>query len=361
MTDPLYFSTAPVFSVDGTVKGELARDLLRLEVEEDTAGLRTLMASFIAQGPQSGEAADVQLYLDGAVLDFGRRLSVSIGPPDGARRIFDGVISALEADFAGGRVPRVAVFAEDALMKLRMTRRSRTWEQMSDADIASEIAGLHGLAAAADADGPTWDVVQQWNQSDLAFLRERARLIGAEIWCADDTLHFATRDQRTATELTLVQGGDLLGARLRADLAHQRLSVKVGGFDAGARERIDEEGAEDAVQAEVSGGRTGIAVLGEVFSEAATFRVREVPLETAEARAIARAELLRRARRFVTVGGTTRGTPDLMVGSRLRLERVGPPFEGDGYYVTRVRHTYDLTDGHRTHFEAERATIGVTS
>ena len=33
MTEPLLVSTAPVFTVDGQVKGELARDLSRLEVE----------------------------------------------------------------------------------------------------------------------------------------------------------------------------------------------------------------------------------------------------------------------------------------------------------------------------------------
>jgi uncharacterized protein len=49
--------------------------------------------------------------------------------------------------------------------------------------------------------------------------------------------------------------------------------------------------------------------------------------------------------------------PDLAVGSHLTLERAGAPFEGDGYYATRVRHSYDLQNGHRTRFEAERATV----
>ena len=47
----------------------------------------------------------------------------------------------------------------------------------------------------------------------------------------------------------------------------------------------------------------------------------------------------------------------MVVGSRLTLERVGAPFEGDGYYVTRVRHTFDLIRGLRTRFEAERPTL----
>jgi phage protein D len=93
------------------------------------------------------------------------------------------------------------------------------------------------------------------------------------------------------------------------------------------------------------------------FGARVSYRVREVPLTTAEAQAFAKAEMLRRARAFVTVNGTTSGTADMVVGSKVKLQRVGKPFEGDGYYVTRVLHTYDLHDGFRTHFTAERATI----
>jgi phage protein D len=67
--------------------------------------------------------------------------------------------------------------------------------------------------------------------------------------------------------------------------------------------------------------------------------------------------MLRRARSFVTVVGITRGSPDMVVGSKLTLQRVGHPFDGGGYYVMRVLHTYDLMYGHRTHFVAERPTV----
>ena len=43
--------------------------------------------------------------------------------------------------------------------------------------------------------------------------------------------------------------------------------------------------------------------------------------------------------------GTTNGTPDLVVGSRLTLRLVGAPFEGGGYYVSHVRHSFDLRQG----------------
>ncbi|MGB7922548.1 MAG: contractile injection system protein, VgrG/Pvc8 family [Pyrinomonadaceae bacterium] len=357
MTEALFTSTAPVFQIEGEDKGELARDLLRLEIDETTAGLKTLSARFIAQGPVPDEPREAQLYLDGSIIDFGKRLDVSIGAGSCARAVFSGQISGIEASFQEGREPEVLVFAEDKLMNLRMTRRMKTYEQMTDAQIAEAIASEHGLSAQTDADGPTYDVVQQWNMSDLAFLRERARLIQAEIWFQDDALHFKTRDKRTATELTLVQGNHIIELQARADLAHQRTKIKVSGFDASERDKIEEEATEDAILAEVSGGLTGPSILERAFGERVSFRVREVALGGREATAWARAEMLRRARAFVTVAGTTSGSPDMVVGSRLTLERVGQPFNGPGYYVTRVMHTYDLKNGHRTRFAAERPTV----
>ena len=111
------------------------------------------------------------------------------------------------------------------------------------------------------------------------------------------------------------------------------------------------------VEAEISGGRTGPRAVDLALGGSTTLRVRETPLSSEEASAWATAEMLRRSRRFVCVTGTTRGSPDMVVGSQLTLADVGAPFDGDGYYVTRVRHTVDLVRGLRTHFEAERATV----
>jgi Bacteriophage probable baseplate hub protein len=358
MTELLHYSSAPVFRIDGEVQGGLARDLLRLEIEESTEGLKTLKAVLVGPGPRDGATAEVLQYLDGDILDFGKSLSVSIGPPGSERIVFDGLVSALQVDVDASSEAVVTVFAEDKLMKLRMTRRMKTYEQMSDADIAQEIASQNGLSADVAVDGPTYDVVQQWNQSDLAFLRERAALVQAEIWMDGDTLNFKSRPNRQATELTLVFRGDLIDARIRADLAHQRTSVKVSGFDASARDGIDEEAGSEAISAEISGGSTGVSILESAFGDRVSYQVRGTPLVGAEARAWARAEMLRRSRRFVTVEGTTSGTPDLVVGSKVTLQGIADAFNGDGYYVTRVSHTYDLVSGHRTHFCAERPTVG---
>jgi phage protein D len=357
MTD-LLRNPEPLFQVDGQPAGQLTADAQSLRVEETTQGLRSLTLVLLAQSDAEAQD-DGLLYLDGRLLDFGKALEVSLGAEGEARTVFQGKVSAVEAGFSEGRLPLVTVMAEDALMRLRFSRRCRTYEKKSDAEIAREVAGLHGLDAQATAEGPTYDYVQQWNQSDLAFLRHRARMVEAELWAEGDTLHFQQRTQREGTRLTLTRGVELMDVQLRADTASQRTRVAVSGYDAARKEAIDRQAGVDVIASETSSERTGPNLLPAVSGEERpSFRVRDVPLTDAEALAFARAEQQRRARRFIVATGKTSGTPDLRVGSRLTLQRVGRPFNGAGYYVTRLCHTWERGGAFRTHFEAERPALG---
>jgi phage protein D len=351
-----YASHAPVFTVDDTHHGELARDLLRLDVAEGAMGLRTMVLHLHAIGPDSDGSAESLSYLDGAILRLGSTIDVNIGPPAGERRIFHGTVSAVEAVFAEGAVPMVAVYAEDALMRLRISERTARYENMTDEAIVREVAAAHGLAFKGHgANGPTNPLVQQWEQSDLAFVRDRAARLNAEVWVdGDDKIHLAAPIERPGVEVTLVQGNELVAAELRSDVAHQRSKVTYRGWDDLAVEAVEEAANGEIVRAETSGGRTGPEVVAEIFPKSELVRARRDTITRETAVAYARAEMQRRARTFVTVDGTTNGTPDLVPGTKLVLWRVGTPFEGPGYRCTFAQHSYDPTMGYRTRFRAER-------
>jgi phage protein D len=359
----LYDSTSPQFRVGGRENAQLGRDVMSLCAEEDITGMKRLHFALGAIGPTRGSDNEELLYLDGKVLDFGTELELAVGPHSAAQTVFKGKVSCMELALSHGRDPQMRVFAEDKLMDLRMTRRFKTFENVSDADLVQEIASKHGLRARADVDGPTYKTVQQWNESDLSFLRDRAHRLAAEIWLDGQDLHMASRDKRTADakRITLIQGGELMAVEVRADLSEQRTSEHVSGYDETGKDAIDEEAAASVVNGEASGGRSGPSVLSAAFGDRVSYRVRDVPFADGEARAQARAAMLRRGRRFITVRGVTLGTPALATGCVVKLERVGALFEGDGYCVTRVAHTYDTQRGYRTRFEAERPWIGRAS
>ncbi|WP_342807640.1 contractile injection system protein, VgrG/Pvc8 family [Alteromonas sp. M12] len=357
MTDSLFFNAKPAFNVDGEDINELIRDVVYMSVKEGLDGLKTLEARFTAIGPMAGQRAESLLYLDGRYLDFGKQVKVAIGAGSRQRLIFNGYISALEIHFEEGQEPEFSFCAEDRLMDLRMTRISKTYEEMSDQQIVEEIANQHGLQIEVDADGPTYNQIQQCNMSDLAFLRERARLLQAEVWVDAETLHFKTRDKRSGTSLTLIRGTDLMQVRVSADLAHQKTKVHVAGYDATQKQPIDEWVDEDAISSEIGAGRSGVSILKNAFGERISKRVMEVPLQAEEASVWAIAEMQRRARQFVTVNAISVGVADLVVGSSITLEQIGTPFSGDGYYVTKLEQLFTLAEGHQTHFEAQRAYI----
>jgi len=352
---PVYYASHPTISIDGEVKDGLGDILLiTLLVEETRTGLYRCEARFTNWTPMEENPFP---FFDRELVDFGKTFAVEMGPPDGSRQIFNGRVMALEAQYPQQQPPEITILAEDRLQDLRLERRTRTFEDVSDEDVVNQIASQHGLTAEIDVDGPTYRVLTQLNQSDLAFLRERAVAIDAEVWVEDSTLYFHAHNGRSAGEVQLNYGGNLLQFSVLADLAHQRSSVKVSGWNVGDKAAIDVSAGESVVSGELNGHRGGSAILAEALAERHERIVTGVPLSNDEAQAMADARYQERARRFLAGSGIADGTPAMRVGTVVELSEVGELFNGR-YIVTAVRHTFDRINGYRTTFEVERPGIG---
>lgn len=351
-----FYAPRPVIKVDGQTNQSLGDLLLiSLLIEETTLGLFRCEAHFLNWGVK-GDQVDFQFF-DLDLVDFGKEFAVEMGQPGATRRIFAGRVMALEAHYPPQRPPEFTVLAEDRFQDLRMERRTRSFENVSDADVIRQIASQHGLTAQVDADGPTYRVLAQVNQSDLAFLRERVAAIDAELWIEDRTLFAKARQRREAGEIALTYGANLLEFSALADLAHQRTSVRVSGWDVSGKQAIDVEAGESVIASELNGGRSGSAVLGRALAARKERVALAVPMAQPEARAMAEARYRQRARRFLRGQGMADGNAQIRVGTTLDLHGLGKLFDGK-YYVTLARHTFDLRDGYRTAFEVERSGLG---
>jgi phage protein D len=350
-----FYASTPTLKVDGTAKDSLAVTLQSLLVEETTLGLFRCEATFSNWGTKD-DHADFLLF-DRQTLDFGKELSVEFGAPGSQTQVFKGRITGMEAHYPKANEPLLTVLAEDRFQDLRMERRTRSFESMSDSDVFNQIASQHGLTPQVDVDGPTYRVLTQVNQSDLAFLRERAASIDAELWVDDRTLHAQARTRRNANTVALTYGANLLEFSVLADLSHQRTSVRVSGWDVSGKSALDEEAGESVVSAELDGKRSGSSVLAQALAERKERVASSVPLSQPEARAMAEARYRARARGFVAGRGSADGIPTIRVGSTLEMKSLGDLFDGK-YYVRLARHTFDLENGYRTSFEVERPGIG---
>src|SRR5262245_12400947 len=153
----------PIVTLAGRDDVSLTEGLLRLSILETTAGLYRCEAAFGNWGTVGKDIGF--LYFDRKRLDFGKALQIKLG----SAPIFDGRITGIEACFPEGGAPELVVLAEDRLQDLRMTRRSVTFTDVTDADVFRRIAGDHSLTASVDAPGPKHKLLAQLNQSDLAF------------------------------------------------------------------------------------------------------------------------------------------------------------------------------------------------
>ena len=353
--DPQIYPARPKFFIEGTSKPELSDGLQSMSVEENAAGLYHCEATFTNWGPKDGSVGF--LYFDRQVLEFGKKLRIEAGGGVGAGQIFEGRVTAIEGRFLRERPHEMLVLAEDRLQELRMTRRTRTFEDVSDADVFQQVASQHGLRADVDVSGPTHKVLAQLNQSDLAFLRERARAVDADVWVAGDALHAKARARRSEGNVSATLGRGLLECSITADLAGQVSGFAVGGWDVAGKEALKYRATDAALGGELNGDDGGSKVLGAALGTRDQQVVHLVPFTSSEAQALAEAHYRRAARRFVTATGIAEGDARLRVGATLELKGVGPLFEGK-YYVTRARHSFDARGGFRTQFTAERPGIG---
>lgn len=350
---PVY-TARPTVRVDGQEHETLNTLLTAMEMTESEGGMSALELTVrnIADRP-SGDAAFA--WEDARVLDFGKTITVYAGDERGPNEIFRGVVTGLEGSFPRAGTPELVVLAEDALQRARMARRTTVHEDADIARLARALASDLSLTPVITGFEGSVGTQVQMNESDLAFLRRLLADRDGDLQVVGTELHVSPRADVRRGAVTLTMHGQLLEARVLADLTHQASSVTATGWDPaqGARISVQSTGAHPGPGA----GATGADTLQRALGPRAE-HVREVAVMTdAEAQALADTVYDRRARRFLTVEATAQGNPAIRVGTHVTLQGLGPRFSNT-FYVVRATHRFDTENGYQTHFQAECAFLG---
>lgn len=340
----------PSIEIDGQRDSTLSASLLRLDICD---GVESMARCELLFGNWGGAGSSGFQHFDRRKIEFGKSFAVKLS----GETLFQGRVSAILALYPEGGPPQIGVCLEDRLQDLRMTRRTRVFVDTSLVKLIRDISADHGLTADATGQGPDYPMLAQINQSDLAFLRDVARREGTEVWVADRVLKAATRGNRNAGRVALSWAGTLRSFNVLADLAHQRTSLVASGWDPTAKEAVKHEAGESAIQAEVSAGESGRALLQRAFGDRPETLAHALPAGQSEARAYAEAGLRHAARRFVSGEGVAETSAGLRVAAEVALTGLGPLFDGV-YVLTALHHRFDTTEGLRTEFRCERCWLG---
>jgi hypothetical protein len=338
----------PTIEVGGRQNETLEAALLAYALSESLDGMANAELRF---GNWGGAERPGFQFFDRRTLEFAQEITIKLRDDV----LFQGRITAITAHYPQGGAPEIGVLAEDRLQDLRMVRRTRSFSQISLSDVVQTVAQDSGLQADAQGSGPTYAVLAQVNQSDLAFLNDLARREDAQVWCEGDKL--LLRRTRDRQDVELAWAGTLREFDVSADLAGQRTKVSASGWSVAQKEAVLSEAQKAAVQSELGNDEAGADILADKFGDRPERLVHQVPANEDEARSQAEASYRYMARGFVTGRGTCETDPLIRCGAKATISGLGPLFDG-AYRLRTVTHLFDAAGGSRTEFSCDRPGLG---
>ena len=282
----------------------------------------------------------------------GDEISIFLGL-DTAQELITGNVTAVEPSFA--EYSTVTIRGFDRMFRLRFGTHIRTFNNLPENEIVSQIARTAGLAVElAGNPGTLNDYVMQNNQTNYAFLLQRCDLLNYELLMKGTTLVFRPAAEGESPVRTLSYPKDLVRLTLNLKVPTQGEQVTVTGYDIDSNQYIsvDSTGSNEDLM-----GRTQTG-----YQEAADFpdsgiAIQRSDLSTAEAlQEVADAQYQRNLSGFIEGTASVQGDPELVAGINIKLSGVSDRFNGL-YYITETTHSYDDDSGYKTDIKLRRSGV----
>ena len=244
----------PAVSVDGTpMRAETAARLQRVVVDNDAHLPGMFELTF--------------LDIDGDILrtakiTMGSRISLSgAGPAGETLELLTGEVTAIEGQIRGMTL-RTVVRGYTADHRLQRVRRSRSFVNMTDSDVARQLATEAGLTVGeVRCGGVTHAYLAQVNQTDWEFLDGRARETGCEFGVVAGEFHYRPSNPAPlGTPVAIGYPDDMVSFRPRITAGNLTPDVEVRAWDPMARKAVAQTTAMS------SGGDNSPRSLGQQFT-----------------------------------------------------------------------------------------------
>jgi phage protein D len=326
-----------------------------------------------------------------AGITIGVPIEVWAGAPSSAsaHQLIAGEVTSIEGVFAISE-NRTVLRGYTADHRLQRIRRSQTFVNMKDSDIARKVASHAGLTVGTVEETKSiHDHVAQVNQTDWEFLTWRARAIGYELGVSAGKFYFRKASGTSGGQPVAVSYPDLLRAfRPRVTAGNLGTETEIRVWDPLAAKVISAKSQTSTGSVDVTGARP--AELGGKFPPPVTapppaetnpslgdvgpapselgFVVSNWPLAIGSAINSAAGDAMTGVAEQIgssvaEAEGEAIGDPRLLAGTVLDIAGVPTQFAGT-WVVTNARHVLDAT-GYHTLFTVsgrqERSTFGLAS
>jgi phage protein D/phage baseplate assembly protein gpV len=285
--------------------------------------------------------------------------------------LIEGEITSIEAVFEDG-AQYIVVRGYDQTHRLHAGRKTRSFNNVSDSDLARRIAAEVGVSVGEiESSGTVHEHISQVNMTDCEFLQARAREIGFTVAIRNGKLQFGRGGDSASPStpglpgsdgIDLTIGEELISFRPRVTGVQQVKEVEARGWDYGAKQKVSHfaSAGTESVSLDQSGWEPG--ALARKFGNP-SYLTCDRPISTAaEAEAVAEATAEEISSSFAEAEGTAIGDPRLVTGGRVTIAGAAP-FDGE-WTLSHTRHRFD-EDGYYTDFEVAgrqvRSLLGLSS
>jgi len=287
---------------------------------------------------------------------LGDEIEIKLAKNDGQETldvVFAGEVTAIEPIYETQFRTVIVVRGFDFSHRLTHGTYIRTFQNSKDSDIVSTMASEAGLTATVDATTTVFDHVTQYNQTNMAFLRQLARRNNYKFYVdTSKKLYFKKASATEGSEIEIEWGKDLLGFFPRLSVAEQVTEVTVRGYDPATKAAIVGTASTASYLQEIGEEQKGGSAYQSATSKTAKhYEVNHGAIDQTHANALAQAILDELNADYIEAEGICKGDARLIPGLKVKITNVNTQFEGK-YKLSSVRHIYSR-DSYRTEFVVE--------
>ncbi|GAA1039982.1 VgrG-related protein [Virgisporangium ochraceum] len=270
---------------------------------------------------------------------LGTRVEIAFRAEGDPVVVTSGEITAVSMEPGRGGRHELVLTGLDLTHRMARAPKSRSFQSVTDGDVASRIAGEYGLEPDVDGTGEVHEYLLQVAETDYAFLRRRAARIGFDFWIAEKTFHFKKGPRAAGSPPPLRWGANLKGFSVRFASGERCDEVQVRGWDPLAKRAIVGRATEGELGTDAPAGDELNAAAQRAFGRTQRMAGYFPVADQAQADALAQAFLLRASGTEVVLRGEAAGDPLLAAGAMAKVENVGTRLAGN-YRITSVEHLY---------------------
>jgi phage protein D/phage baseplate assembly protein gpV len=349
-------------SDESSLASQVALKINGSPVQEPVVGM--LASVTVDQSAQLPQMFTIRFYdpelelMDNGPFNLTKEVEISAQTADERSiTLLKGEITAIEPEFKEGMIAELVVRGYDKSHRLYREKKSKAFLNIRDSQIAENIASSVGLQPQVDSTSQVYEHVFQNNQTDMAFLVQRAWRIGYQCFVEEGTLHFR-KPPSSPEKVTLTWGGDLLSFMPRVSLAEQVDEVVVKGWDISKKTAIVGSSNDGQLYPKITESKNG-AAWAKSFGKG-KYMVVDQPVETqAEANTLAKARLDEISGSFIDAEGVAFRRPDITAGKAVEIGNLGNRFSGT-YIVTNATHIFN-PEGLKTIFHVRGIRTGLLS